>query len=87
MLECSGREEDLGGAFPLTSLSVVSFLPEIQNAQTRLLDENKVLSLTCIAGLIVNVQNMHNDIDKANEPICKDLKRRYIPWRLKRGSS
>ncbi|KAL5512816.1 hypothetical protein ACEPAG_3082 [Sanghuangporus baumii] len=39
-----------------------------ENVQTRLIDENKVLSLerSRMADLIANVQKMHNDIDKAN---------------------
>ncbi|KAL5524681.1 MLP1_8 [Sanghuangporus sanghuang] len=39
-----------------------------ENVQTRLIDENKILSLerSRMADLIANVQKMHNDIDKAN---------------------
>ncbi|OCB84369.1 hypothetical protein A7U60_g8353 [Sanghuangporus baumii] len=39
-----------------------------EDVQTRLIDENKVLSLerSRMADLIANVQKMHNDIDKAN---------------------
>ena len=69
MFESSGREEDLGGAFLSSSLSVNWFLSGIQSVQTRLLDENKVLSpeRSRIADLVANVQRMHNDIDKAKE--------------------
>ena len=40
-----------------------------ENVQTRLLDENKLLSLerSRMADLIANVQKLHNDIDKSNE--------------------
>ena len=40
-----------------------------ENVQTRLLDENKLLSLerSRMADLIANVQKLHNDIDKTNE--------------------
>lgn len=70
MCEPPGREEDLGGEyFVALALKLGKNADNSQSVETRLVEENKALSMerSHLSDLMANVQKMHNDIERSSE--------------------